>query len=189
MRCKLCGHIVQDGKFVCSYCGTPMETAPFLDTDSYVSIGHPLGYTKNTDEKLVVCLDVGDRLVKMSEEEYRIWNTLKEKSEMTDALERLVLKKLILNLKKKSDNMQFMHCTLSRQGVGTIYKGKHSIQLGIMPIHITEVQMKIWRMANGTDTVAMILQKIAEEPKYIVENILILCDLDLVYVRYKGNTD
>lgn len=147
--------------------------------DMYMNIGYPLGYTVE-NHRIQYILDMGDTYQYLTQREFDVWSSGNSQNNIFD---ELLHRKCILNLRNESDINLFWDCKIIRQGIGSVYQNKHSINLGIYPIYVTETQMGIWRMAKIQFSLKELCDALNMDMEDFIGDISILLKYDLVFLQ------
>ena len=153
------------------------------DKNTYIAVGHPLGYTV-IDGSIVYMLDCGE-ICSITQQELLIWSSISYKEHELPECRELLEKKFILDLSKTEDQKYLMNCTAIRQGIGAVYENKHAINLGPIPVQVTESQLELWRAIDGYTTFGQLFGVLYENKTDFYNDVLTLARYDLIYLKIK----
>lgn len=183
MNCTNCGYELNENARFCGHCGEAVQQPSNQKTGKYINIGHPLGYTM-INNRIEYLIDNGLQQMRLSQEDFAIWAKLPQQQPTPDTAAILERAECIMNLEDAKQINQLMECVPYRQGFGAAHDGKHAVVLGRTPVYITEMQMIIWRLADGRNTLSRIGKMVGIDEQDVLAAIRELVGYDLLYVKF-----
>jgi hypothetical protein len=140
----------------------------------YCRIGYPLGLKTENKENPIMLIELQDKIVELTRDEFFAWTswgleelfqeieTSKENvkdllSELdtfletikTPTMEKTLINKGVLIKVDRETISKLYNYNIVRQGFGSGADFRYCIVVGKVPYFLTEVQIQIWRNANG----------------------------------------
>jgi len=136
----------------------------------YCTIGYPLGYYFNENKQPISLLELSDRTIEMTPSETLVWSSSDVREANSDRaqveIEELRAKNVLIQAETFADlfdKLRFFKVV--RQGIAMLKDSKHCIFAGDETF-VSEWQIKIWRLANGTRTFLEIFLELDKETNH-----------------------
>lgn len=182
MTCKSCGCELNGKERFCGNCGEPVSQLE-KKAEEYINIGHPLGYTK-INNQVVYLMDNGLQQVQMLQEIFAVWAKLPQEIPNENDISVLERMNCVLRVGELEQQNELMRCVPYRQGFGATQGGKHVVGLGNTALILTEIQMTVWRLCDGRNTVGRIGLLMGMDNRDIADILFDLIGYDLVYLKF-----